>query len=1502
MINHNLNISFREPTRQALVGELIHLSPTAEVIAGGTINTPSIPTFGAYGSSTANYPNDVVQLDLYNAADRYLESDFGVSGVTKRAETVFIDVERNLTDLGYTSGVYSVEYRFLRNFLGSGAGHRLRIQEVSADGLEIRVVPILQPNVSNEQFVNFFATGFFNIPKAQALSNLLVFKDTLTSVRVFDYVLDRFTFPDHPHSIILKLESSASDTLSVGDSVWVAQEVSDRLVDTITMVPPKTGTTSRRIAGPDWDVDSRHRTNISTPYRDWDDLVSADPTTSQGIVSTMFSGSVVEGIKLNTDFRRFENFIHFGSATERLKNFKYKLQLIESYDARLSSLTTGLDGLPSSSVSASIHFLSNVQTTTSQREQLLGNMDTYEHYLFYQSSSYETSSYGEFYPTTWPKYTTIKPHSNYSVTSSQAQEWFLGMEASASLFDQNNPHSLYHTIPGHILDQPSNEDYSMLVNMVGHYFDLIYAYIRGISDLKSREQSIYEGFGKDLIFHVAQSLGINLENGASTQELWEYVLGTEISGSYSSQYQVTSEERTKEIWKRLVNNLPYLLRTRGTERGLRAIINCFGIPSTILRIREYGGAEPTFESKTDWTFDRFAYATRVGYAGGVAGDVNQKVAFNWGQLPNGLYPRTVEFRVKMAASQSKDQQILSGPDWDIIAFHDGDIPKLRITVGSDQAEMTSSIYKGEPLHLSITNSSLIDGGTELITLQERGVRYNKITTRNSVVCFSRNGAGGWAVGGDTYIPSAQSFTAAESASMAVLSGSVQELRFWTTLLQPSILDNHALSPTSFQGNLPTSHSGSTSSFETLAFRLSLGGDARKIDHSITSSVLSQHPNQRLTTWWSTSQTLSGSFKNFTTNSMEPIVESYSQEWPDLGGNRSVSNKIRLDNTILAGDNQLHRNNSVLRSLIDSNPPDSPRLGVYLSPTNEVDQDIAEQFGGLSIDDFIGDPTYSALNHYPGLGELRREYYKKYTNRNNGQNYIRLIKHFDSALFQLIKQFVPYRANTQVGLVIEPTLLDRSKLPSAQISWEENHYSSSIAILDNPVVGGFVQDGDGEPFRDMQGYVQPGVIDLSMGIVSGFVQDGDGEPFRNMEGYVEAAAISASLSFPIVDYNYIADGELLVGPTFNNPTNIEGNATGSADLGISSYGRDVRVLGSQYQFMTYMTSGSGPSRSEPYLVTASRYDYHEPLGVVVTEGRRSQISNDGYRSHDSDIFGNLAFGKFINRTNTGSYTAHLTSSYGLQLDPWTARYGLHLNNLDYAAVGLAPPWVLTSGSASDILGLATHQGTGFNGSDSFIHTHIGIDAFFYRANDPMTHDLMYQVDLDAIRQDDIYNNSTLDLHFGSETSPSASWVGEVPIIGVSESIASFRPGQRFISRADGSQLVLRLALETLPTNWWSIPSLRVTCLNYRADVQDFHLHDSRGMVNARYDGCKMSSADWNVDSPDTVDGGPVVSFIIGGGTDLVTRPSSRGTFEVRGTTAGNPTSTTSGTTTLSNQAR
>ena len=1454
------------------------LVPTVQLV---TTVTP----FGIYSNPTTNYaqvggqntasilyPNDVVTLDIYNNNNQYLETNFRVSSYSQTGNSITLDPETDLSGSGYISGKYKVQYNFHRNLLGSGDTQKLRIQEISADGLEIRVVPVLSSAYNNVDFINFFGRDFFNLSKTETLVNLFLFRDATTGLRVFDYVQDNITVSNSPYSIIFKLNAPAPAGINVGTFLWLAQQVSDSINDSITIIPPKNQGNKITIAGPNWDINTKQTTGIATQYKDWDDILTTNTQTSQGIINKMLSSSFLEGIALNVDYRKFENHTHFGSATERLQNFKYKVQLLENYDSRIQALTTGLSGLLSGSASGSIYYQSNVVDAQTKKAALLGSMDGYEKYLLNESSSYESSSYGEFYPTTWPKINSTKPYVNYSYTSSQVESWFDGIITSASIYDQNNDNALYRLIPAHIISDPNNDQYVLFTQMIGHYFDLMFTYVKQLNKNTDRQESILEGFSKELVYHVSRNLGVDFENGSSIDELWSYTLGTDTTGSLSSTFAVSTEDKTKEIWKRIVNNLPYLLKTRGTERSVRALINCFGIPQTILRIREYGGAEASFETKTDLQYERFFYSTTVGYNGKTSGQVAQLISVPWSKVgADDLIPMAVEMRVKMAPNQTKTQTILEVPNqWKVEAFKSASGDYVGFYLSGSQGWYTSSvscsIYDGNFHLLNLQRSNKTDattpGTTQTFTLSIRDTNYQKVTATYTSSLTVVGGSTGssylqkFNTQGTLWIPGSGSFLAATSQSMNIFSGSIQELRYWTTPLQNAILDNHALAPTSFQGSLADTYTGSTSSFNDLAFRLCLGADNKKTNLATTSSLTSQHPDQTRTN-------LSGSFYNFSGSYFNPVVEIHSLEWPDLGGNRSVSNKIKIDTTTLSGDNQLYRNIKTEVALSDNSPIDSPRLGVYLSPLNEINQDIAEQFGGLSIDDFIGNPADLSNEVYPDLEKLQREYFKKYTRRAGAQNYIRLLKNFDAALFKLIKNFVPYRANTQVGLVIEPTILQRSKVPTRPPASEELHYSGSITIPDIYTVDGFVQDGDGEPFRNGTGYVPEGIITTELVPISG-------EDFIVAEGTIGEK--HTTLSGTANEFNN-------TGIT-SNPSEVS-SLIGTVDLGISSYGRDTRVEGSKYIFMTYMTSQSaqvslygtaiyGTSiysattlvTSEPYLVTASRYDYFEPYSPTIMDNTTSRLSNITNDVYDTDIYFKKAFTDY-SKYKSGSlstYTTLYTASSALYENNWTNLYGLRIDSLSIANVAQSTPY-----STTGFWGLTGSLGLYFQNTAIQSYTaSIKLPAFFYDATSPKAINYQYKVSV-TVAKTSATPTDRLELHFGNLDC----------ILTASIVPSTAETTYTYNTLAVGPWLGFRMYTNGTAAHQSYIKSVSVECLNYRAQVQDFHLRDSRGMRNARYDGCKMTSTDWNVNSPDTIDRGPVVVVTVGGGRQLSVQPSTRG---------------------------
>ena len=193
--------------------------------------------------------------------------------------------------------------------------------------------------------------------------------------------------------------------------------------------------------------------------------------------------------------------------------------------------------------------------------------------------------------------------------------------------------------------------------MVGQHFDQSWLYIKSLTENKRAENKLSRGIDKDLVYNALKGLGIQVFDEFENEDLFSYLTGINKDGTLlhqtgsgitlvtaSNDGSLPKADITKEKWKRIYHNLPYLLKTKGTERGIRALITSYGIPSTILNIKEFGGS--TTDKTTFKTFkhDNFSFALN-----GDSGPNGFFIKTDWSSsLTNDLSSsaKTVEFRIK----------------------------------------------------------------------------------------------------------------------------------------------------------------------------------------------------------------------------------------------------------------------------------------------------------------------------------------------------------------------------------------------------------------------------------------------------------------------------------------------------------------------------------------------------------------------------------------------------------------------------------------------------------------------------------------------------------------------------------------------------------------------------------------------------------------------------------------------------------------------------------------
>ena len=269
-------------------------------------------------------------------------------------------------------------------------------------------------------------------------------------------------------------------------------------------------------------------------------------------------------------------------------------------------------------------------------------------------------------------------------------------------------------------------------------------------------------------------------------------------------------------------------------------------------------------------------------------------------------------------------------------------------------------------------------------------------------------------------------------------GSIMEYRVWSEPLSQSVFDNHVRTPKAYNGNTYSS------SYESLLARYELN------DNVNLQTTLTASNTAHLKTYENHSVDVNG----FTGNFFRSIVDQEQVRIPKIGSTRRNATKIRIENNTLTS--QLNPDVSKEVSSQDFAPIDSEKLGIYLSPTDVVNEDIIYSLADFDFDDFVGDPRDEFEYSYRTLEQKRLEYFKRYFGSNSFWDYLRILSYYDSSVFRTLKQFIPARAKPQFGTLIEPNILERTKevigkKPSTTQPYYENagQFEPGLAITSLP---------------------------------------------------------------------------------------------------------------------------------------------------------------------------------------------------------------------------------------------------------------------------------------------------------------------------------------------------------------------------------------------------------------------------------------------------------------------
>lgn len=664
--------------------------------------------------------------------------------------------------------------------------------------------------------------------------------------------------------------------------------------------------------------------------------------------------------------------------------------------------------------------------------------------------------------------------------------WYSEKAREAEAYDKQNDNSFANNTPEFIVRDPDNEEYFEFLSFIGHQFDLIHLYVEGVGNIKKPLNNPDKGIPNELVSHMLGYFGGSFE-GYDEGEINS--LARDIKTDEELAFVKKFKQKKHLVWRRILNNLPYILKTKGTEKSIRALFRCYGVPDYLFKIREFGGIEYNTETsdKVLYTFDSFDYFLKLERD-------NQYIELDW--KTETYQSRCVELKFSfnedlcditsdieiLASKKDLTNDQLDSTNW---SFGFASEPTKNHTTTGGYGWGKFYIKIGQ----FITYLADIDGNEQVYGFSSKEfnvliqvVESERWTDSGVEVFVKRYSDEDLVYNGYSKIalPRADINNFLGSPKLIFgnyygsnFFGTLDRLRIYTKPIKEARFENHIKFNQSYDVDDPHELE------DILVFKANfdfpyklndlLGNwDGTKTDYIFGDKVLydesvfvyvgdddnntNDQPNESPA--WEVDQSgVESHIQNTSFRKDSPewatVYNFTSVEYPyDFGGSNKRNfaklpaygsqvfnnSKIRIETQIL--ETQLSVSKRSTKKSGDRLTIDTNKLGVYFSPSDLINHEILRFFGDFDLGDYIGDPSELYNKTYSGFNEIKNLFFKNGFGRIDFSYYLSILESYlDPSLFKNIEKIIPARTLLVSGLVVEPSLLERSKIQRRPIDNE-----------------------------------------------------------------------------------------------------------------------------------------------------------------------------------------------------------------------------------------------------------------------------------------------------------------------------------------------------------------------------------------------------------------------------------------------------------------------------------
>lgn len=164
-------------------------------------------------------------------------------------------------------------------------------------------------------------------------------------------------------------------------------------------------------------------------------------------------------------------------------------------------------------------------------------------------------------------------------------------QLTGATYDQQNESVVWKLFP-EAFSRIGSQDNGIFQNfalILARHFDRIKLYVNQLANLRNVQYTGFDQTPDELLENVADFLGWKLDAGFASTDALQYFVGRNVRPNTAANRGLATQmsDIKSQLWRRVLVNLMYIYKTKGTRESVEALLRAYGLGSDFVRIKEY---------------------------------------------------------------------------------------------------------------------------------------------------------------------------------------------------------------------------------------------------------------------------------------------------------------------------------------------------------------------------------------------------------------------------------------------------------------------------------------------------------------------------------------------------------------------------------------------------------------------------------------------------------------------------------------------------------------------------------------------------------------------------------------------------------------------------------------------------------------------------------------------------------------------------------------------------